>query len=233
MSRARQINGKLRFDAAGPEAEEGNAIAQPYRLADVVRHKNHSPSGFGPDALQFVVQQVASLSVKCGEGLVHQQHVGLGGQRARQSHTLPHSARKLMDVAVLELRQMNQAEVVVALPFSLRFANALHPHSEFDVLADSEPRKKSKFLEDQDAVCPWALNGAPVQKHATRGLRLQASNQMQERRFAAARRSHDAEKLTGFDFEVDVVEREQPLVFLGLITEANFAERNFRRFAGN
>ncbi len=71
---------------------QDNAIAQPNGFADVVGHEDDGASGLAPDALQFVVQQVAGLGVERGEGLVHQENVGLGGQRACDGDALPHSA---------------------------------------------------------------------------------------------------------------------------------------------
>ena len=69
-----------------------HAISQTHSFAHVVSNENDGAAGFRPDALQFVVQQIASLRVECGEGFVHQQDVRLGGQSASQCDALPHSA---------------------------------------------------------------------------------------------------------------------------------------------
>src|SRR5205814_10364752 len=96
-----------------------------------------------PDPFQFVVEQIARLGVKRSERLIHQQHVGFRSECPRQGHTLSHAARKLMNVAVLKLMKMNQAEIVTDFGFALRLRNILHAHSELHVLRDCEPRKKS------------------------------------------------------------------------------------------
>ena len=56
-----------------------------------------------PDALQFVMQEVASLRVESSEGLVHKEDIGLGGQGAGQRHALSHSTGKLVSIAVFKL----------------------------------------------------------------------------------------------------------------------------------
>ena len=81
--------------------------------------EDDSAPSFAPYALQLVMQQVAGLSVKRGEGLVHQEDVGFGSQRAGDSDSLAHAAGKLVDVAVLELSQVYEAKVIAGLFFSL------------------------------------------------------------------------------------------------------------------
>ena len=67
--------------------------------------ENYRAAGLRPDALQFVMQEVAGLRIQRSEGFVHQQNIGLGGQGAGQGHALPHSTRKLMSIAVFKLRR--------------------------------------------------------------------------------------------------------------------------------
>ena len=78
--RTRQIHGKFALHPAGPKSKQRHTIGEAYGFAHVVGHKNNSAPGLRPDALQFVVQQVAGLSIERGEGLIHQQDIGLGGQ---------------------------------------------------------------------------------------------------------------------------------------------------------
>jgi len=47
------------------------------------RNKDNGASGLGPDAFEFIVQQVTSLGIERGEGLIHQQNVWFGGESAR------------------------------------------------------------------------------------------------------------------------------------------------------
>ena len=56
------------------------------------------------------------------------------------------------------------------------------------------------ILEDQDAIRSWALNRITVDQDLTRGLRMQARDQVQQRRLAAAGGTNDAKKLSRANF---------------------------------
>src|SRR5436309_10492131 len=142
MTGTRQVNFVFAFDLSGPEGQQDNSIAEPYCFTNVMSDENDGAPSLGPDALQFIVEQIARLGVKGGERLIHQQYIGFSSERPRQGHTLPHAGRKLMNVAVLELMEMNQPEIVSDFRFALRLRNILHSHSELHVLRDCEPRKK-------------------------------------------------------------------------------------------
>ena len=104
MAWTRQVDEKLTLDSSRTESKQHHTIAQPDRLAYDVGNEDDGSAGLRPDALQFVVQQIAGLRVQRGEGLIHQQDIGFGRQRPGQGHTLPHTARQLVRIAVLELR---------------------------------------------------------------------------------------------------------------------------------
>ncbi len=112
-----------------------------------MRNENDGAAGFGPQALQLVVQQIASLGVQRGKWLVHQQDIRLGRQRSRQCHTLPHASRKLMDIAVPELRKMDEAQIILHLLFALGFRDVLHLHAELDVSSNRQPGKQGRVPE--------------------------------------------------------------------------------------
>ena len=61
---------------------------------------------------------------------------------------------------------------------------------------------------------------------AGRGL-LQSGNQMEKGGLAASRGTDDAEKLAGFDLQVDAIEREQ-FRSVGLVTERDVFQPNLR-----
>ena len=170
MTRARQVDREFTLDAAGAEGQQNDAIAEANGFADVVGDENDGASGLAPDALQFVVQQVASLGVERGEGFVHQQNIGLGGKRAGDGHALPHAAGELVSVAVLEFAEMHQAQVVVGLFLALGLGNALHLHAEFDVLSDREPREQAVLLEDENAIGAGPCDRFAVDQDLAGGL---------------------------------------------------------------
>ena len=83
---------------------------EPGRLPDVVGHEQHRQRPLGADPLQLVVQQVAGHRVEGTERLVHQQHVGVLGQRAGQRDPLPHAAGQLVRPLVGEAAEPHGVE---------------------------------------------------------------------------------------------------------------------------
>ncbi len=63
-----------------------------------------------------------------------------------------------------------------------------------------------------------------VDENLTRSRLVQAGDQMEERRFAAAGRSDDAEKFPCFHLQINIVESQQSFAALGPITQTNIAE---------
>src|SRR6478672_2215799 len=60
-------------DPARAAAEHDHPVAEPDRLAHVVRDEQHRKPAFGADPVQLVVEQVAGHRVERAERLVHQQ----------------------------------------------------------------------------------------------------------------------------------------------------------------
>src|SRR5690349_7045601 len=123
-----------------------------------------------------------------------------------------------MDVTLLKFGEMHEFQIVARPLLALGLWNSLHLHSEFDVLGDGQPGKESMFLENENPICAGAGYGMAVDEHLTRRLRMQAGDQMQQRGLSAARGTNDAEELTGPNLQVDVIEREQALSGLCLVT---------------
>src|SRR5579863_1281470 len=101
-----------------------------------------------------------------------------------------------MGIAIFELREMDQAQVVAGLLFPFSLAHALHFHAELDVVSNGEPGKKAEFLENKNAICARSLHWISVDQNFTRGLAMQSRNQMQQGGLAAARWTDDAKKLS-------------------------------------
>src|ERR1700686_3997438 len=115
-----------------------------------------------------------------------------------------------MSVAVLELGEMNQAQVILSFLLALSFGNGFHQHTKLDVLAYREPGKQAEFLEDENSVGTSTLDNFVVHQHVSRCCLVKSGDQVQQRGFSAARWSHNAEKFACFHFQIDVIEREQP-----------------------
>src|SRR6267142_4094922 len=141
MTRPHQRDGKLRFDAARPVAQNENAIAEADRFAHIVSDKDDGLSGLAPDALELVVEQVAGLCIQGCEWFVHQENVRLHGQRASQRYALLHAPGKLMRMVFLELREANEIQVVAGPRAALFPVYPFLPQAKFDVLPRRQPRE--------------------------------------------------------------------------------------------
>ena len=75
---------------------------------------------------QLVLHLAADQRIQRGKGLVHQQDLGVGGQRARQAHALLHAAGQLVRILLFETRQANLFQPVARPALALGAAHALH-----------------------------------------------------------------------------------------------------------
>ena len=102
--------------------------------------KTTIPRPLGPEAHQLDLHELARLGVEAGEGLVHQQDVGIGGERPRQRHALLHAARQLVRIGVGEAGEPDQREVAVHALASLLPGHAVERQAEADVVAHASAR---------------------------------------------------------------------------------------------
>src|SRR6267143_6884860 len=119
-SRPRQVDLHLMRHAPGPAGEHQHAIAQADGLARIVGHEENRQAALLPQTLELLVKQVPRDRVEGGERLIHEQHVGLLGQRSSQRDTLLHAARKLMRAPPLETVEMDPMQKVACDPAALR-----------------------------------------------------------------------------------------------------------------
>src|SRR5690242_5716800 len=82
LTRTWQVDKEFPLHSTRSKGKQHYAISQPHCLAYVVGHENNGASSFRPDSLQFVMQQISSLRIKCGEWLIHQEHIWLCSQSA-------------------------------------------------------------------------------------------------------------------------------------------------------
>ena len=129
--------------------------------------------------------RVAGLVVERAERLVHQQDVGLGGERARELDALAHAARQLVRVVAGELGEPRDLEPLVDLLRAGR-RRGVARQAALDVLAHGQPREQPAVLVDRAALA-GALDGAARRREV-------AAEQREQRRLAAARRADADER---------------------------------------
>ncbi|MNE80462.1 hypothetical protein D3C80_1770330 [compost metagenome] len=71
---------------------DGDTAAQLQRFVQVVADEDDGLAQLALQLQQLVLQALADQRVEGREGFVHQQDVGVHGQRAGQAHTLLHAA---------------------------------------------------------------------------------------------------------------------------------------------
>ena len=84
--------------AAGSRGEEHDPVAQQQGLLQGVGDVDHRLAEGGPDAQQFLLHDRPGLRVEGGQRLVHEEHLGIVGQRAGDPHPLLHAARELVRI---------------------------------------------------------------------------------------------------------------------------------------
>src|SRR5215217_2983561 len=81
-ARARDVDVEDGLDAPGSRAHHDDAIGEEDRLVDLVGDKQHRLAGLVPDLQQLLLHELARLRVERGERLVHEQDLGVRGERA-------------------------------------------------------------------------------------------------------------------------------------------------------
>ena len=202
MARVRQMDRNVRLDAARTRAEHGHAIGHEDGFIDIVGHEHHRLALGLPDAQQQFLHQNPGLVVQRTEGLVHEQDLGIVGQRTRDRRALLHAARQLLGVVILEPAQAHLGNEVVAALFLNGFAHAFLAQSEADVLRHGQPGEQGVALKHHAAVGAGLLHQFPVQQHLPRRREIQTRNNAQHRRFAAAGGPENGHEIVLPDLEI-------------------------------
>jgi hypothetical protein len=104
-----------------------------------------------------------------------------------------------------ELRQVDQLEVPVDGRAQLTAPDPLDLQTELDVGTYVQPRVERRVLEDDDAVRAGTLQRLAVKQDLALGWMIQAGDEVEQRRLAAAGRTDDADELAFIDLDVEVV----------------------------
>ena len=154
-----------------------------------------------PDALELVVQDVAGHGVEGAERLVHEQDVGVLGERPGQGDALAHAARQLVRALVGEAVEVHQLEQLGARAGAARALGTPASRS-----ASSTFRRR---VSHGNSAGSWNISAGRARSTLDRagGRLVEAGDEVEHRRLAAARGADQADELARADVEVDVVER--------------------------
>ena len=140
------------------------------------------------------------ILVQGAEGLVHEQQRRRGHERAGERDALLHAARELMRVVAAEGVQSHELDE--ALGAGLGFGRAgVDLQGQAYVIDDGAPGQQGCVLEDEaDLLLALGLAWRPaVDQGAPVGRRLQAADEAEQRRFAAAARPDDGDELAAVE----------------------------------
>ncbi|CPQ27485.1 Uncharacterised protein [Bordetella pertussis] len=202
--------------------QDRNAVAQAQRLVQVVRDEHDGLVQLGLQLQQVVLHLAADQRVQGREGFVHQQDLGVGGQRPRQPHALLHPARQLVGILVLEAGQAYLVEPMAGPLFALCARHALHRQPVAGVVQHRAVGEQAKALEDhahlllaerlQVALVQADHIHAIDQDMAGAGLD-QAVEVADERRLARPRQPHDHVDAAFLDGQADVAQAQRVAAF--------------------
>ncbi len=165
--------------------------------------------------LLFVVEQsdevflelAPCLLVDRREGLVHEQHVGVDGQRAGEPDALAHAAGELVGIAILEPRQTDFGDVFTRDVITLILPDTAQLETECDVAQHRRPGHEREILEDESALRTGLGDFAAVHEYIAGGRLEQAGDDLEQRGLTAAARSEQTGQLPLGKGQIDAVER--------------------------
>ena len=162
-----------------------------------------------PDAEQQLLHQLARLVVERAEGLVHQQHARVVGQRARDRGALLHAARQLLRVVLVEALQAHLGQEAVRDLQLLRARQAALAQAEADVVQHRQPGEQRVALEHHAAVGAGAVDALAVEQHLAGGRVVQPGDDAQQRALAAAAGAEDGDEVVLGHVQVGGLQRQR------------------------
>src|SRR5581483_2676440 len=211
LAGARQIDLERILNTSGPRAENDNPVRQVNRLVDLVRDEEHRLLRLAPDTEQLQLHDLASLRVERRKRLVHDQNLGVDRQGPGEIAALLHATGELVRIVILEPREAHELdELERALLVFLSVSTAAAFEAKEHVLQHRAPGQKAGVLEDHRAVHTGAFDLFSVEDYFAAGGLKQPVGDIDEGRFAAARRADDRDEFALVDRQIDVFERQEP-----------------------
>jgi hypothetical protein len=157
------------------------------------------------------------LGVQVGQGLVHQEHLGLADDGPAHGHPLALAARELLGLAVQQRRQLQHVGHLPDPAVDLGLVHAPDAQPVGDVVGDGHVRVQGIGLEHHGDVAVPGGEGVdhPVaDAHGPGREVLQAGHHPQGGRLAAAGRAHQDQELAVGDVQVQVLDGVEPVLVL-------------------
>ena len=201
-----------------------DAVAHAHRLDLIVGHIDGGGAHSLLELLDLLSGARAQLGVEVRQRLVEQEHGRLADQRARERDTLALAAGELARAPLRKMVDAEQTGCPLDLAFDLGARRALGPQREGDVVANRQVRIEPVALKhhgDAARARRHVVDDVAVdQELAGRGL-LQARDDAQERRLAAARRPEQHHELAVAHLQADAVDSHHVAELFSDLVDSN------------
>ena len=148
----------------------------------------------------------AQLGVQVGQGLIHQQHLGIDRVGAGDGDALLHAAGELFGVGLGEALQIHHLQILVGQLLGLLLALTLELEPKLDVLLHGEPGKQGVLLEHDATVGAGTCNLCAIYQNLALGRGLQSADNIEQGGLTAAGRADNTDKLIFMNIHIHAVE---------------------------
>src|SRR5919201_1098530 len=198
-------------------------VAEAERLVDIVGDEHDSAVHLRLEVKQEVLHVPPDQRIERAKGLIHEQDLLPGGQRAGQPHPLPHATREFRDTFVALPGQAHHLEhLFTACPAHLG-GEALDLEPECDVVEHRAVRQQPEMLEDHPdllaaylaELLDWhAGQGGAVHVDVPRGRLDQPVDAAQQGGLPAPREPDDDKNFTPLHLKAGVEDADRRAGFL-------------------
>ena len=197
--------------------EDADTVGHGKGLVLVMRHQQCGSAALAQQLADLARQAVTQLRVEVGEGLVHQDQVWFGRERACQRHTLLLSAGELMRPGPVHARQPDHLEPEADAPLAFGRGEAMQ--AEADVVADTQVREQGVVLEHHADAALFRryrvadpAHAASSQQDLPRQQRFEASDAAQRGGLATTRWPEQAGDAAAFHAQVEAGHHRPALI---------------------
>src|SRR5207245_1126343 len=152
-----------------PRGKDKHSIGNENRFVELVGDEQNGLAGLTPDSQKLELHQFACLRIESGEGLVHEQDVGLDRERACEVDPLPHSARKLVRIVFFEALQSDERQIFLRPPMRFGPRHATQVEAIADIVQDRPPGQEAILLEYEADAPARPLDWIAVDQNRARG----------------------------------------------------------------
>ncbi len=198
--------------------QDGNPVREHQGFRLVVSDEDEGGAKLVLEGFQLALHVAAQVWIKGCQGFIEQEHRRFTGQCPRQSDTLLLTAGKFLGVAIGNAFQSDERQQGFDALLDGRRCMAFAGKSERDVVIRIQVREQGVALKhrvDRAAVRRQVGDFLSSQVNLP-GIRCrQSGNQPQQGRLATSRRTEKGQKLTGFDPQRNLRERQVCAITLG------------------